>query len=99
MGSEKCAMARRDWHWSAAYISMRDLAAHKPEALAKGGAVLRWRFRLVCRRITQGRLVKKRTLTMNGSASPDPEQLVCLARAGNGRALGQLLEQYRNYLA
>jgi RNA polymerase sigma-70 factor, ECF subfamily len=36
---------------------------------------------------------------MSSSATPDPEQLVCLARAGNGRALGQLLEQYRNYLA
>ena len=36
---------------------------------------------------------------MNSSALPDPEQLVRLARAGNGAALGQLLEQYRNYLA
>jgi RNA polymerase sigma-70 factor (ECF subfamily) len=36
---------------------------------------------------------------MNSSATPDPEQLVRLARAGNGPALGQLLEQYRNYLA
>src|SRR5207237_1387064 len=29
----------------------------------------------------------------------DPEQLVALARAGNGPALGQLLESYRSYLA
>src|SRR5437899_12573408 len=43
-------------------------------------------------------LVKKRTLTMSSSAKPDPVELVCLARAGNGLALGQLLEQYRNYL-
>jgi RNA polymerase sigma-70 factor (ECF subfamily) len=51
-------------------------------------------------RLTLGRcLVKQRTLTMHNSASPDPEQLVRLARAGNGAALGQLLEQYRNYLA
>jgi RNA polymerase sigma-70 factor (ECF subfamily) len=29
----------------------------------------------------------------------DPEQLLRLARAGDGQALGQLLELYRNYLA
>jgi RNA polymerase sigma-70 factor (ECF subfamily) len=28
----------------------------------------------------------------------EPEQLIRLARAGNGQALGQLLELYRNYL-
>jgi RNA polymerase sigma-70 factor (ECF subfamily) len=28
----------------------------------------------------------------------DPEQLIRLARKGNGQALGQLLELYRNYL-
>ena len=28
----------------------------------------------------------------------DSERLLCLARQGNGRALGQLLEVYRNYL-
>jgi RNA polymerase sigma-70 factor (ECF subfamily) len=28
----------------------------------------------------------------------DPEQLIRLARTGNGQALGQLLELYRNYL-
>lgn len=44
-------------------------------------------------------LVRKRTLIMSSSATPDPEQLVRLARAGDGAALGQLLEQYRNYLA
>jgi RNA polymerase sigma-70 factor, ECF subfamily len=32
------------------------------------------------------------------SASPDPEQLLRLARAGSGPALGQLLELYRPYL-
>jgi RNA polymerase sigma-70 factor, ECF subfamily len=32
------------------------------------------------------------------SAAPDPEQLLLLARAGSGAALGQLLELYRNYL-
>src|SRR5260370_34071217 len=35
---------------------------------------------------------------MKTSATPDAEQLVCLARAGDGRALGRLLELYRNYL-
>src|SRR5260370_39201342 len=44
-------------------------------------------------------LVKKRTLTMSSSATPDPERLLGLARAGNGPALGLLLDQYRNYLA
>jgi RNA polymerase sigma-70 factor (ECF subfamily) len=37
-----------------------------------------------------------------GAVSPtvplDPEQLLCLARAGSSPALGQLLEMYRNYL-
>jgi len=32
------------------------------------------------------------------SADPDPEQLLCLARAGHNQAVGQLLELYRNYL-
>src|SRR5262249_47009876 len=32
------------------------------------------------------------------SASPDPEQLLCLARAGDRAALGRLLELYRAYL-
>jgi RNA polymerase sigma-70 factor (ECF subfamily) len=36
---------------------------------------------------------------MNASASPDPERLFCLARAGSGPALGQLLEMYRSYLS
>jgi RNA polymerase sigma-70 factor (ECF subfamily) len=35
---------------------------------------------------------------MNGDAPPDPEQLVCLARAGDDSALGQLLQGFRNYL-
>ena len=35
---------------------------------------------------------------MNTNAGPDPEQLLVLARAGHGPALGQLLELYRNYL-
>jgi DNA-directed RNA polymerase specialized sigma24 family protein len=30
--------------------------------------------------------------------SPDPERLLRLARAGDGPALGQMLELYRNYL-
>jgi RNA polymerase sigma-70 factor (ECF subfamily) len=34
---------------------------------------------------------------MSGEAS-DPERLLGLARAGNSRALGRLLEMYRNYL-
>ncbi len=33
-----------------------------------------------------------------GQASPDLEQLLSLARAGDGTALGQLLQLYRNYL-
>jgi RNA polymerase sigma-70 factor (ECF subfamily) len=32
------------------------------------------------------------------SGSPDPEQLLRLARTGDGQALGRLLELYRNYL-
>jgi RNA polymerase sigma-70 factor (ECF subfamily) len=32
------------------------------------------------------------------TAVPDPEQLLQLARTGDGHALGQLLEMYRNYL-
>lgn len=36
---------------------------------------------------------------MSSEAGPEPEQLLCLAREGNGRALGQLLELYRSYLA
>ena len=35
---------------------------------------------------------------MNSEAQPDPEQLVCLARAGDDSALGQLLQGFRNYL-
>jgi RNA polymerase sigma-70 factor (ECF subfamily) len=33
------------------------------------------------------------------AAVPDPKELLRLARAGSGEALGQLLEVYRNYLA
>src|SRR5262249_50239079 len=40
----------------------------------------------------------KRATTMNTNAGPCPEQLLRLARAGSGPALGQLLELYRNYL-
>jgi RNA polymerase sigma-70 factor (ECF subfamily) len=36
---------------------------------------------------------------MSVVAEPDPEQLLRLAREGNSRARGQLLEGYRNYLA
>src|SRR6266850_5617971 len=36
---------------------------------------------------------------MSRGAGPDPEQLLGLARAGSGPALGQLLELYRSYLA
>jgi RNA polymerase sigma-70 factor (ECF subfamily) len=36
---------------------------------------------------------------MNATAELAPEQLIRLARGGDGRALGQLLELYRNYLA
>jgi RNA polymerase sigma-70 factor (ECF subfamily) len=35
---------------------------------------------------------------MNQHTGPDPEQLLLLARAGDGPALGQLLELYRPYL-
>jgi RNA polymerase sigma-70 factor (ECF subfamily) len=35
---------------------------------------------------------------MSPDPGPDPEELLCLARAGDGRALGLLLELYRNYL-
>jgi RNA polymerase sigma-70 factor (ECF subfamily) len=35
---------------------------------------------------------------MTKAADPDPEQVLGLARAGSGPALGQLLELYRNYL-
>src|SRR5262249_55475999 len=38
-------------------------------------------------------------LAMNNPASPDPEQLLCLARMEDSRALGELLELYRGYLA
>src|SRR5438270_8657957 len=36
---------------------------------------------------------------MTKDADPDPEELLGLARAGSGPALGQLLELYRTYLA
>jgi RNA polymerase sigma-70 factor (ECF subfamily) len=36
---------------------------------------------------------------VNSSAGPGHEQLLSQARTGDGRALGQLLEMYRNYLA
>ena len=36
---------------------------------------------------------------MSSGAGPNPEQLLGLARAGSGPALGQLLELYRSYLA
>jgi RNA polymerase sigma-70 factor (ECF subfamily) len=36
---------------------------------------------------------------MSSGAGPDPEQLLALARAGGGPALGELLELYRGYLA
>jgi RNA polymerase sigma-70 factor (ECF subfamily) len=35
---------------------------------------------------------------MSPDPSPDPERLLCLARAGDAAALGRLLELYRNYL-
>jgi RNA polymerase sigma-70 factor (ECF subfamily) len=35
---------------------------------------------------------------MNRTAPCDPEHLLPLARAGDGQALGQMLELYRNYL-
>jgi RNA polymerase sigma-70 factor (ECF subfamily) len=36
---------------------------------------------------------------MSSADRPNPEQLIGLARAGSGPALGQLLELYRRYLA
>ena len=36
---------------------------------------------------------------MSTSSSPDPEQLLGAARAGDVSALGELLELYRSYLA
>ena len=36
---------------------------------------------------------------MNHNGSPDPEQLLRLARCDDGFALGQLLELYRGYLS
>lgn len=36
---------------------------------------------------------------MSKGLGPDPEQLLRLVRAGNGAALGELLELYRDYLA
>src|SRR5712692_773011 len=36
---------------------------------------------------------------MSNGAGPDPEELLGLARAGSGPALGQLLELYGSYLA
>jgi RNA polymerase sigma-70 factor (ECF subfamily) len=38
-------------------------------------------------------------VAMSTLSGPDPEQLLDLARAGQGPALGQLLERYRPYLA
>jgi RNA polymerase sigma-70 factor (ECF subfamily) len=35
---------------------------------------------------------------MSASTDPDPEELLCQARAGDGQALGLLLELYANYL-
>jgi RNA polymerase sigma-70 factor (ECF subfamily) len=35
---------------------------------------------------------------MSSDANADPEHLLCLARLGDGPALGQLLELYRSYL-
>src|SRR5262245_40989200 len=35
---------------------------------------------------------------VNASDCPDPEQLIDLARAGDGAALGRLLELYRGFL-
>src|SRR5262249_58921513 len=40
-----------------------------------------------------------RAMPMTVGVGPDPEQLLRLARAGDGAARGQLLELYRNYLA
>jgi RNA polymerase sigma-70 factor (ECF subfamily) len=36
---------------------------------------------------------------MSNEGGPDPERLLRLARAGDGAALGQLLDLYRDYLA
>src|SRR3954466_489257 len=36
---------------------------------------------------------------MSSGGGPDPEELLGLARAGSGAALGELLELYRSYLA
>jgi RNA polymerase sigma-70 factor (ECF subfamily) len=36
---------------------------------------------------------------MRSTDPPDQEQLLRVARAGSGPALGQLLERYRSYLA
>jgi RNA polymerase sigma-70 factor (ECF subfamily) len=36
---------------------------------------------------------------MNAKTSPEPEQLIQLARQGDRDALGELLEKYQNYLA
>jgi RNA polymerase sigma-70 factor (ECF subfamily) len=44
------------------------------------------------------RLGEKRLATMKQEDPPDPENLLLLARAGEGPALGRLLELYRNYL-
>src|SRR5438128_193363 len=49
-------------------MTVRELAAHKPEAPAKGAAVLRWRFRLVCCRIPHGDLLQV-TKVMHAFAS------------------------------
>src|SRR6266849_4077004 len=35
---------------------------------------------------------------VTGIVGVDPEQLIPMARSGDGQALGQLLELYRNYL-
>jgi RNA polymerase sigma-70 factor (ECF subfamily) len=39
-----------------------------------------------------------RTVAMTRTSGPDPEQLLKMARAGDGEALGQLFELYRGYL-
>jgi RNA polymerase sigma-70 factor (ECF subfamily) len=36
---------------------------------------------------------------MNKATPLDPENLLCLARAGDGQSVGRLLELYRNYLS
>src|SRR5881227_3052651 len=38
-------------------------------------------------------------MLMSASVGQDPEELLRLARAGDGPSLGHLLELYRNYLA